>query len=494
MHIGVQEPGHYRVNPSGTTTPGSTRSSFSYESNVSSNSTSSRPKRSLMKSSLKSTASAGVVPTRRFSPPTVRFAEPEPLPRPKPTPIQQHQSNRPERNSVPNPLIQYRHRPASSVASSASSSQFTRPQSYSALPPHGVPSPQSGQIQYMKTRVGQRTSAPVQPSRPAPGIPLPANFTPPSLAFEQRVSSFQSVASNLSVQSAPAVLQAPPSSSPPSQYNPLEHYIPCLHTTCKTHYSPVHGGPTYYLPQGPYTLPKHHGYCPQHASKELRETNAACKREWESLRQNAGRQTLGQIANEFDSFLHAFRQDRRAEDADLLRRQRRIVLGAAHALLAGAQTQQKRNDASDWDWSYTPRHCTRSACSAAPYSPFANHLHAFYHSPRSSTFAPLLTLCPPCAKNEVEAFERYVVEKWGSRCGWEDELWNEWFGNAVADRSAERDFWLGAQERVVRERGPARSVQREVRQKEEEESRGEEKIKEGKKGVWKRLFGGVMGE
>jgi len=442
MHISVQELGHNTINSSGTSTPVSTRSSNSYESNVSSTSSSSRLQRSSMKSSLKSTPSPGALQSRKPSPPTVRFAEPEPSCRPKPTSVQQQQQNYPARNSVPNPLLRYRHRPASLAANSASSVHTAGPQVYSTLPPRGVQTPQSGQIQYTKTRVGQRFSAPARPLRPDPrwsGIPLPANFTPPSLALEQRVTSFQSVASDLSVQSAPAVLQASPSTSPPGQYSPLENYIPCLHSTCKAHYSPAHTGPTYYLPQGPYSLSKHHGYCPHHASKELRETNALCKCEWERLRQNAGRKTLGQIATEFDVFLQSFRQDRRAKDTDLQRRQRRIVLGAPGTLLDGGQPkdqkQQKHtdNNEAEWNWTYTPRHCTRSSCTSSPYSPFANHLYTFYHSARSSTFSPLPTLCPSCAKNEVEAFERYVAEKWSSRCGWDDGEWNEWFGKAVEE-------------------------------------------------------------
>jgi hypothetical protein len=484
MHINVQERIYDLTNSSGTCTPISTRSSSSYASNGSSSSTSSAPRRSSMKSSLKSTSPIGLPQNRKSSPPTVRFADTEPLPRPKPTPLQQQRSHDAERNGIPNPMLRYRHRPTT-VASSAPSGLHNR----SALPPRGVPSPQLGRPEVKKTRVAQRYSAPVQLSRPDPrwsGIPLPANFTPPSVVLEQRVTSFQSVASNLSVQSAPAVLQAPPDSSPRGPYHPLENYVPCLHASCNDHYSPTQGGPAYYLPQGPYSISKRHGYCLQHASQELKETNAQCKREWESLRQNAGRKTLGEVSNDFTFFLQCFRQDRKVANADLQRQQRRRVLGAARTHVA-VQDKGKQKDV-EWDWSYTPRHCTRSACHATPYSPFANHLYAFYHSLRPSKFTPLPTLCPPCAKNEVEAFERYTTEKWNSRCGWDATQWNEWFGQAVKDRNAECDFWLKAQERVVREKGPAKWVERELVLREVEEMSGVGK-EEKKKGFLKKLFG-----
>jgi hypothetical protein len=490
MEKNFQEAGHYVIDSSGTTSPSSTRSSSSHGTSVSSTSRSSRPNLTSMKSSLKPTSSKGLDHGIRASRTTVRFIDPEPLPRPRPTPVQrQQQQQQLERTVVPNPLLRYRHRSASTVPSPASSG----PQAYSTPPPRGVPTLQPSQIQYRKTRVGQRFSAPVQPSRHDSrwsGIPLPANFTPPSLALEQRVTSFQSVASNLSVQSAPAVLQSPVMTSPSGQYNPLEHYLPCMHAACKAHYSPALQGPTYYLPQGAYSLSKHHGNCAHHASKELRETNALCKREWERLRQNAGRKTLGQIANDFDFFLDTFRQDRRAEEVKFQRRQRHIVLDAAGSHAANPQDKNRRED-EEWKWSYNPRHCTRSSCSKPPYSPFANHLYLFYHTARSSTLTPLPTLCPACAKNEVEAFERYAAEKWGSRGEWDDVEWNEWFGAAVRERDEEKEFWLRAQERVGKEMGSAIGEEKSVR-KEKVEEKVEEKEqtkKAGKKrGVLRRWF------
>jgi hypothetical protein len=341
----------------------------------------------------------------------------------------------------------------------------------------------------------------VLPSRPDPrwsGVPLPANFTPPSLALEHRVTSFQSIASNLSTQSAPATLQSLPSSSPQGQYNPLSHYIPCLHPGCKTHYSRTHSGPTYHLPQGPYSLSKHHGYCAPHAAKELKDATARCKRQWEALRQNAGRKTLGQIATEFDEYMEDFRSERRGEDAELLRRQKSVVLGAPAVKLS--QPITATND-TQWRWLYTPRHCTRASCHSKPYSPFANHLFAFYHSSRPSKFSPLTTLCPACATTEVESFELLVMQKWGSRCGWDDEEWNKWFEGAVREREREMGFWEGAQEREVRERRVRRTEKGEGVKVKEANEKGSEsgdivKLEDGlkkKKSVFRRMFGAGKG-
>jgi hypothetical protein len=245
----------------------------------------------------------------------------------------------------------------------------------------------------------------------------------------------------------------------------LEHYTPCLYTACTENYSPVHCDPTYYLSQGPYSLSKHRGYCPTHATKELKHANAYCKRNYESLRQNAGRKTLGQIASEFDFFLETYRQKRRLEDKELRAAQKKLILGTPSLEIEGNKGKQPEttitvdgDEDEVWKWQYTPRHCTRASCPSDPYSPFSNHLYLFYHpQPQSQphspiSITPLPTLCPACARNELDAFHRMLQEKWNSRCGWLDEEWNEWFDKAVKDRQAEREFWERAQERVVRER------------------------------------------
>jgi hypothetical protein len=444
---------------SGTTTPTSVRSSLSNMSSVSSLSSSSIPKRSSMKSNM----------TRRSSSTSVRFAEPEPTRRPPPVPVlpKQHQASL-HRKSVPNPLLQAQRRPASSVSMSASSRYSASARPYSTLSPHGPSTPQSGHTNCSKPRANQRYSTPALPTRPNPRLSkvpsrVSENFTSPSLALEKRVSSVLSVKSNISAQSAPAVLQAPPSTGPPGQYNPLEHYIPCLYATCTANYSPVHCDPTYYLSQGPYSLSKHRGYCPTHATKELKEANAECKRNWESLRQNAGRKTLGQIASEFDFFLETFRQERRLEDKELRARQKRLVLGTLSSEEGNKnkqpETSTTHTENEVWNWQYTPRHCTRVSCPSHPYSPFANHLYSFYRpqsQSQSQSIHPLPTLCPPCAQNELDAFHRMLQEKWNSRCGWLDDEWNEWFDKAVKDRLVEREFWERAQEREVREREVSR--------------------------------------
>jgi hypothetical protein len=472
---------------SGTTTPTSDRSSLSNVSSASSVSSSSVPKRSSMKSSLKSRQSTISI---KSAPPSVRFAEPELPVRPRPTPGQQHrQQIQTQRNSVPHPLVQHRQRPASTVSSSASSRYSAGPQRNPTLPPHGVPTPHLGQINFSKPRASQRFSASVQPLRPGlrhSQAKVPENFTPPSLALERRVSSFQSVSSSLSTQSAPAALHIPASTGPPGQYNPREHYLPCLDAACTNHYSSAHFGLAYYLPQGPYQLSKHHGYCEHHGTKELKEANAWCKRNWESLRQNAGRKTLGQIAAEFDIFLETYRQERKIQNEELQQRQKHVVLGPSSP--CPATHLKDKPIKTEWLWHLTPRHCTRSACSSQPYSPFSNHLFPYYHPQTpTSSFLPLPTLCPPCAKDEIDAFERMITEKWNSRCGWHGKEWDEWIGKVVVERFEGRCFWERAQEREVRERGVSH-IERDLK---EDGKSGIEKMGkvERKKSVLKRFFG-----
>ena len=174
-------------------------------------------------------------------------------------------------------------------------------------------------------------------------------------------------------------------------------------------------------------------------------------------------------------------------DGELQRAQRRRVLGAKGTHAAEQYKPTQKDTYTEWDWKYTPRHCTRANCTSNPYSPFANHLFAFYHSPRSSSFIPLPTLCPPCAETEVETFERYVGVKWGSRCGWEEGEWGEWVGGVVGERDAGRGFWEGAQERVVRERGPMVRSERGG----EGEERGGVGVDGGRKrGFLRKIFGG----
>jgi hypothetical protein len=188
---------------------------------------------------------------------------------------------------------------------------------------------------------------------------------------------------------------------------------------------------------------------------------------------------LGEIAAEFDEFLETYREERKVEDAELKRRLRRIVLGTTSSSDKGKQPAD-----TTWDWKYTPRYCTRANCSSLPYSPFASHLYAFYTTPRPSTFVPLVTCCPACAITEVEAFEQMVAVKWGSRCGWQDGEWAEWFRGQVGERDAERGFWEGAQERVSRERGPGGNMDMELGK----EGVGEKKMVVKRRSVFLRMF------
>jgi hypothetical protein len=493
MHPNMSHP--YSV-PSGSSTPNSTRSTFSYESDVSSSSSSApRPKRSSLKPSVKSSESIITNPNRRSSPPTVRFAQPEPLPKsqawPKPRPKTLPE---PLINRIPNPLLKSHHRHTKSFASPTESffrqldnhQSCAAPLSSSTSRLFSLPAPHAESIQAVKKRSSNANFAPASPSTPDPrwtGVPLPASFTPPTLGPKSRVASYQSAISTFSTRSAPAVLETSRSTAaPPGQYNPLEHYVPCIYPTCVSHYTPAHLGPVYYLPQAPYSLSRLHGYCQRHASKELKEANATCKKEYEVLRQNAGRKTMGVVAAEFEFFKEGFRDERPVQDAKLQREQRQRVLGTGGA----------RNGKHDgaWDWRYTMRPCTTASCKTF-YTTYANHLYTFYRTPLSSSSClPQQTLCPGCAKTELESFEHKIKEKWGSRCGWEERKWNEWFSNAVNDREMELEYWIKAQERVVRENGLASWVGRVEDEVKEVEEVAREK-REGRRGMFRRWFGSM---
>jgi hypothetical protein len=214
----------------------------------------------------------------------------------------------------------------------------------------------------------------------------------------------------------------------------------------------------------------------------MKEANATCKKEYEVLRQTAGRKPMGVVAAEFEFFKEGFRDERRVQVVKLQREQRRRVLGTGGA----------SNGEVDgvWNWRYTPRPCTTASCKTF-YTTYSNHLYAFYRTPLpTSSFLPQQTLCPGCVKTELESFEHRIKEKWGSRCGWEEREWNEWFSNAINDRKMEQEYWIKAQERVVREKGPVRWVGR----VEDEVTEVEEAVREkrvGQRGVFKRWFGSM---
>lgn len=434
-------------------------------------------KRSSMKTTLKPSGSVGANLNRRSAPTTVRFLDPEPMPRRLTGPGKTVSLKSPSSESTPvrlpylrgvstpnlgphqdrqkkiviatltrPPLLSPASKRASTVGSSRDSTGLPSALS-NTQPQQGRP---SGPVTHLRQRVDERFSASATSSQVDPrldprwsGIPLPAGFMPPSRTPSptKRSTSYHSVVSNLSSSPTPSV--APNSIS--NEYEPLQNYIPCMAAMCAAHYTPAHSGPTYYAAQEPYHLSKHHSYCPRHASKEMQEANALCKKEYETMRQNAGRKTLGVVAQDFEIFLQLYREARRAEDARLQKLQSQRVLGI---------TGGKGKATSDgFDWRYTLRNCTRKACAAAPYSPFAIRCFGFYNTPNSSTsLLPLITLCPSCSRAESEGFGAKLMEKWSSRCGWDGEEWDGWYQNALQARKAEQEFWEKAQERVVRER------------------------------------------
>jgi hypothetical protein len=220
----------------------------------------------------------------------------------------------------------------------------------------------------------------------------------------------------------------------------------------------------------------------------MKEANALCKREWERMRQNAGRKTLGTVAEDFEIFLQLYRETRMQEDAKLQQTQKRIVLGAA--MPASSKSKTPTTQGSDeWNWRYTPRPCTKQGCTKPFYSPYSTHLFSFYASRRPTTgFLPLATLCPQCSKAEVEEFEQKIDEKWLSRCGWNDVEWEQWYSNAKKDREMEMEFWEKAQERITKEKKvtPKTATVKAVKEVEKVEA-PEKKAK--RKSVFRKMFG-----
>lgn len=223
--------------------------------------------------------------------------------------------------------------------------------------------------------------------------------------------------------------------------------MPCMASDCNTHYTSSLLGPTFYSPQQPYKFARKKGFCPAHANRDLKAANERAKRTFETMRQNAGRKTLGLIAAEFELWTQELEEERDAESQELEAQQRRKVLGAE------AKGKKKKGKAvydADWDWRYAPRPCTRKGCGKDWYSPFDNRLYLFYHTSRSSSLLPLSTLCPSCARADVEALEDRIEAK---RMDADELVWIDWVEQIRRDREMESVFWESAQERVVREKG-----------------------------------------
>jgi len=360
-------------------------------------------KRSSLKSSLKTSKSATSL--------AVRFSVPEPLPA-----MPRRQPNA----------------PLSPPRSAKGSRQYPSNNSsdYSTGPPRAS----------MQKRLS--TPAPISRKPPSSLSNDSRTWSAPAPRKTSRVSSIQSFAS------APAVLQATPSpSQPPSQYNPLEHHLPCLTPGCKNHYTDSLLGPTFYSPQQPYQLVRKRGLCPSHANKDLKLGNHKVKCTWESMRQNAGRKTLGLIAAEFEIFVQREREGRAIESERMHGWQRQRLLNSS------LPSKNKQNVwGEDWDWRYSPRPCTKKGCGKQWYSPFDNKLYMFYTCTRPSGLVPLSTMCPACARADVESTEERIGARRREIGATTGPEWDEWLAQILKDREMEVEFWEQAQERVIQEK------------------------------------------
>ncbi|KAF9738778.1 hypothetical protein PMIN06_010509 [Paraphaeosphaeria minitans] len=301
--------------------------------------------------------------------------------------------------------------------------------------------------------ISRRESRTFNAPHPPPSTHETRSYSRSVRHYTPRVTSFQSVAS---AASAPAALPSPPTpSDPPSQYNPLQHYVPCLAANCTNHYTAHLLGPTYYCPQAPYQLIRKRGLCPRHAHQDLKLANQRVKGTYESMRQNCGRKTLGAIAAEYEMFVGQVREERAEESKRMERWQRQRVLPCAGPTSAkgqhGKEGGRGRVWDEEWDWRYSLRPCTRKGCGEVGYSPFENRLFLFYTAARPSGFVPLSTLCPGCAKADVESAEERIEGRRGDVGGVVGPEFEEWYVQMGRDRQLEVEYWESAQERIVRE-------------------------------------------
>lgn len=198
-----------------------------------------------------------------------------------------------------------------------------------------------------------------------------------------------------------------------------------------------------------------------HAGKELRQVNEQCKKQFENMRQNAGRKNIGIIDAEFEIWLTQFRSIRAEEMCEFEEGLKARVVGIAKKKgpkekkpTGGERGEENRNGDRDWiywDWKYTPRRCTKSACTSDRYSPYDHHFYLWYHTPRITGLSALQTLCPPCARRDVEEAERKRNQAWQDM---HPQEWREWMERLKRNRIREQEFWEKAQESRVRERGP----------------------------------------
>lgn len=96
---------------------------------------------------------------------------------------------------------------------------------------------------------------------------------------------------------------------------------------------------------------------------------------------------------------------------------------------------------------------------------------------------PLSTLCPPCAKEDVESAEERIEGRQRDVGGLVGPEWEEWCVQIQRDREMEVEFWEGAQERAVREKTGSVAVI--AAQPEKTEKAGKKKKSKmlGKRGV-----------
>jgi len=166
------------------------------------------------------------------------------------------------------------------------------------------------------------------------------------------------------------------------------------------------------------------------------------------MRQNAGRKTLRLIDAEFDIWAQGFRERRRQESTANEKALQTKVLDPSKKGKGGKKEGKADGETEEWDWRYAARPCTKKDCAREPYSVFDQRFYLWYHTPRKSGLGVLRSLCPVCARKDIDEVERRMRGKWQEM---HPQQWREWMEQVKRDRAAEQNFGEKAQESRVRE-------------------------------------------
>lgn len=200
---------------------------------------------------------------------------------------------------------------------------------------------------------------------------------------------------------------------------------------CSTHYLLSTLSPTFYSAHQPHGLTHLHGLCPVHALADRKAADVDLKAEQVALRASAGRQTLAQLALQFELCVKRVRAVREDESRELQRLQGERLNGA--------------------DFRYYPRPCTAKGCQRPWFSVYAASLYQWYRAESACGICMLRVYCPSCAAKELEEAEERLE---GAKGKLEtEEEWERHVEEVRRRREFEVEFWEKAQTRVMLKKG-----------------------------------------